>query len=201
MKNQKNKSEGFTLIELIISFTILVIIVTIAGLFFNNVLNLNALFGGGLETSSEVESASQIMATEIRSTAPSNIGSYAIDTASSSVLIFYSDIDEDGLFERIRYFVDGVILKKGVIKPTGNPLTYNPVNEVITEQIHNLVPAASSTFSYYDSNYTGSEPPMAPPINIAAVRIIGVRINAQEKKGAVASFNAFITPRNLRSNL
>ncbi len=201
MNSQKNNLGGFTLIELIISFALLAAIITAAGLFISNVLNLNPFFQGSLETGNEVELTSQVIATEIRSMAPSNTGSYPIDTASSSVLTFYSDIDEDGLFERVRYFVDGSILKKGVIRPTVNPFAYNPANEVVTEQIHNLVSTASSTFSYYNSNYTGSEPPIVPPMDISVIRVIGIQINAQEKKGAIVSFNAFITPRNLRSNL
>lgn len=193
---------GFTLLELIIGFSITVIIIVIAGLFASNVLNFGAIFEGSFETSDEVRQTFQPMITEVRSMAPSNIGSYPLDTAASSSFIFHSDIDEDGLFERVRYFLDGKIFKKGIVKPTGNPLTYNLGNEIITEQIHNIVLVSTSIFSYYDTNYTGSQPPMAFPVNISEVRTIGIQITAQKpNQGAPSSFNAQITPRNLRTNL
>ncbi|MBI5732300.1 MAG: hypothetical protein HY982_02995 [Candidatus Magasanikbacteria bacterium] len=194
--------KGFTLLELMLGFSIILVIVAAAGLFSGNVLNLNNIFKGTLETREEAGQTLQAMVTEIRSLAPSNIGGYPIEAAASSSLVFFSDIDTDGLFERVRYFVDGNNLKKGTVKPTGSPLTYNPGNEIITEQIHNLILTASSTFSYYDANYTGIEPPLVFPVNTSLIRTIGVRIAAQKQnQGAPSSFTIQVTPRNLRSNL
>ena len=46
--------------------------------------------------------------------------------------IFYANIDSDTLYERVRFWVEGTILKKGVIKPTGVPLDYDLQNEDVT---------------------------------------------------------------------
>ena len=38
-------------------------------------------------------------------------------------------LDDDGLKEKIRYYLTGTTLKKGVIKPTGSPPVYLSANE------------------------------------------------------------------------
>ena len=68
---------------------------------------------------------------------------------SEDTFTFYSDIDSDGVKERVRYFKDNLDFKKGIIEPTGDPLEYVLGNETIstlTGALENVDPI----FNYYD---------------------------------------------------
>ena len=133
--------------------------------------------------------------------AQSNVGSYPIASAASSSITFYSNEDEDDLIERIRYFLDNDILKKGIIKPSGNPLSYGTSSETISEAIHNMLATSTPVFSYYDSNYTGNQQAMSEPIIASDVRIIETRLAVQDdssKAPIIIKIQAM--PRNLKSN-
>ena len=193
---------GFTIFEMLIAISILVSIILAVSIFGRDIFSFSVTFTKDFEVRQEIQLTIQQMIPEIRSIAQSSVGSYPISAAASSSLTFYSDLERDGIVEEVRYFLDGIILKKGVITPTGNPLTYNPANEIVNEVVHNMVLSASSTFAYYDSSYTGSEPPMAFPVTISDIRMIEVTLAAQENtQMKPISFSVRITPRNLRSNL
>lgn len=196
------KNSGFTLIELIISLSIAMIIILVAGVFIQNTLNFGNIFRSSFEAKSEVNQLFQTIGREVRATTISNTGSYPIETAASSTFAFYSDLESGGIIERVRYFLDGDTLKKGIIRPSGNPLTYNPANETITETVHNVILSASNTFSYYDSNYTGVEQPLTFPINASLVRLINLKLTAQNPgQNVSAMIDLNLVPRNLRTNL
>jgi len=59
-------------------------------------------------------------------------------------------------------------------------------------------------FRYYDQNYTGSEPAMTSPINVAIIRVVGITITADKdpktEPGPV-THQIFLDIRNLRSNI
>src|SRR3989344_1177612 len=196
----RNNESGLTLLELIIGFTILIGILVAIGLFASDIFSSSNLFTKSFEAQQEIQGTIQEMNPQIRSMGPSNIGSYPIAAAASSSLIFYSDIDNDGLFEQIRYFLSSNTFKKGVIKPTGQPLTYNPANEIIVDVVHNMMATTTGIFSYYDSNYTGSQPPMVFPVDISTIKTIGITISARDpSQNLPIIYSTQLTPRNLRN--
>lgn len=151
----------------------------------------------------EVRQTFKTMMVEIRSASISSTGAYPLAAATGTSFIFYSDIDDDGLKERIRYFVDGSTLKKGVIKPTGNPLSYNPSNEVITTAVNNLANGAQPVFEYYDENYDGDDPPLTSPVNLLAVRLVKVTIKVDKnptRPPAAVTMVTQVSVRNLKDN-
>lgn len=198
---KKRANAGFTLIEVMISFAVLAVVVLAIALFSQDVFKFGSFFSESLKTQQEVQQTFQSLVVEIRSMGPSSIGSYSIAEATTSTLVFYSDIDRDGLFERVKYFLVGGTLKKGVVKPAGNPLTYNLTGEAVSEAIHGVVATSSGIFSYYDASYTGSEPAMNFPVNISDIRLIKAEISAKGgAKSPVEKFSILATPRNLRNN-
>jgi len=193
---------GLTLIEILVAMGVAIMIMFFIGYFIKNVINFETLFGSGVEIQQELLQTQQTIIPEIRSMKISATGGYPIAEAASSSFTFFSDIDGDSVVEQIRYFTSSTILKKSVIKPSGNPLVYNPTNQIITDMIHNLSMGTSSVFSYYDANYSGSEPAMSYPINISLIREIGVQIIAKdENTNSSQQFSIKISPRNLRTNL
>lgn len=158
-----------------------------------------------LSTQNEGRKIVQDFVNEIRRATASSIGSYPLEGAESQQIVFYSNIDADSWRERVRYFLDNKILKKGVTKPAGNPLAYNSANEAVTEIVHDVANGANPLFYYYDESYNGGTTStyMASPVNTANVRMVQIKLMLEEKPNvAPAPFNieAKAEIRNLKSN-
>lgn len=203
-KHSHNSKSGFSVIEVLVSISILTLIGFAVYSFQKDVFSLNRIISGSLTAQDEARRALKSMSAEIRTASPSSLGTYAITETATSSFIFYSNIDNDPLKERVRYFIDGAILKKGVIKPSGAPLTYNPANEVVSELVHDVASSATSTFGYYDASYDGATQPLAEPIDISTVRLVKITIvidkDPQQPPGSLM-LTTQISMRNLKDNL
>lgn len=205
LKHKTSLARGFTLIEILVASVVVFLVMFFIGSFFINIVNFKNFLDPLFETEFEIQIAIQEIIPSVQTMTFSNVGSYPIVQAATSTFTFFSDADGDGLIEQVRYFLDGNVLKRGIIKPSGSPLSYNLADEKIMEAIHNIVfiSSTSSIFSYYDENFTGSEAPLSQPVDIARVRVIGVEISVKPDNGAAATSTTILklTPRNLRSNI
>lgn len=203
-KNRHNSKSGFTIIEILVSIFILTLIGLAVSSFAKDIFSLNRVTSDSLTAQDETRRALKTMSAEIRTASPSSLGAYALAQTATSSFTFYSNIDDDSLKERVRYFLDGTTLKKGIIKPSGTPLTYNPANEVVSELTHNVANATTSIFSYYDKNYDGTNQALIEPIDIATVRLVKITIvidkDPQMPPGPM-TLTTQISMRNLKDNL
>ena len=167
----KNKS-GFTLVEMVVAIGIFGLIILGVGDILVYGLKYRAIILEQLKTQTEGRKIVQDFVNEIRRANYSSLGAYPISSASSQEIIFYANVDEDSWRERVRYFLDGDILKKGITKPNGNPLSYNLDAEVITEIVHDVASGDDPIFFYYGQNYTGSEDFLTSPIVATTVRMV-----------------------------
>lgn len=200
-KEYKNKKRGFTVIETLFAIAIFVLIVGALTLLARNIWIYNAFIGGELENVNTGKIALKTMVAEIRTASSGNNGSYAINLASSTSFTFYSDIYDDGLKEKVRYFLNGTNLQKGVIKPTGSPLGYTGT-EVITTLASNVT--NTTPFSYYNKNYDGTTTALSSPIDVAAVRLIKITITMDKdvnKPPAPITLSTQVSIRNIKDNL
>lgn len=104
-QNLKNKQAGFTLIETMAAISIFIIIL---GALFGSILVIYQTYGYTFEQSLAIDEARrgvEIMVKEIREAKSGDDGSFAIEKADDKEFIFYSDIDNDGQTERVRYFL------------------------------------------------------------------------------------------------
>lgn len=207
--NMKHKTRtvnrrGISIIEVIFGVAIAASILFVISSLSGNLGTFQNFLNQKLQSRQDIDQAFQIMTTEIRSVGPSSAGAYPIDTANTSTFIFYSDIDKDGLFERIRYFSGTSTIQKGVLKPTGNPLVYASSTEIVTIAVTNVVRSTSTVlFTYYDSNYTGSEPPLTYPLSVSAIRVVKFSTLADVNASSTPKpeyFSGTVLMRNLRSN-
>jgi prepilin-type N-terminal cleavage/methylation domain-containing protein len=196
---------GFSIIEMLITAAILS---TIAGgifLLMRDTFSFQARVTQGLRAQAGADRTLRTIASELRAASPSSSGAYPITQAATSSLIFYSNIDADALKERLRYFVDKGSFKRGVIKPTGNPSTYNPANESISVLVEYVANATNTpVFDYFDTTYNGVTAPLVLPVTIPSVRLIRVTLSIDKDLTKVPP--AFITTtqvslRNLKDNL
>ena len=140
-------------------------------IFINNYYAQKSLIAEG-----DAKSAMNKMIKELRELAPAETGSYPLEMANTTEIIFYSDVDNDNLSERVRYFLDGHALKRGLIKPTGQPYSYDLGAEKITTLANDMV--NQLVFSYYDRSYDGtaSSSPLSSPVAVQNVRLIKVEL-------------------------
>jgi len=204
LKHNCNSKSGFSVIEVLVGIFIIILIGLAVYSFQKDIFSLNRTISGSLAAQDETRRALKSMSAEIRTASPSSLGAYALSQTATSSFTFYSNIDDDSFKERVRYFTDGSTLKKGVIKPSGTPLTYNPANEVISELTHDVANTVTSIFSYYDANYDGTTQSLEEPIDIAAVRLVKITIvidKDPETPPEPMVLTTQISMRNLKDNL
>lgn len=176
----KINNNGFTLVEILVAMGIFVFLAAATVTLFLSSWRYNGIIWEQLKTQNEGRKTSQDFVNELRTASPSSIGAYPIEAASGTAITFYSNIDTDSLRERIHYFLSGRNLKRGVIKPTGNPLTYNLLNEVVTDVAHDVANTSTAIFYYYDGNYSGSEAPLSSPVNVTKIRMVKMTLQLDE---------------------
>jgi len=138
IKNNPSKNAGFTLFEIMVTIGIITIIfVPLIGLQVN-VLSYNRFFQNTMSLQDEALRMTQKFSSEVRSATPAENGAYLIGEAKDNSFIFYRDINNDGVAERVRYFKEGSELKKGVIIPSGDPINYSLSNEKIIIVAHSV---------------------------------------------------------------
>jgi prepilin-type N-terminal cleavage/methylation domain-containing protein len=199
----KNHSSGFTLIEIITVIFILTIIGVSIANFQSDVFSFNRTLTDNLTTQDEITRAFKVMSTEIRSMSFSNKGAYPLIEALPASLIFYNDINADGRKEKIRYFVEGTTLKRGVTESAGNSHIYNPQNEVISDLIHNVVNEGGNIFTYYDSDYDGFSLGQTEALNTNDIRLVKIDIlidTDTSQSPETTSFTTQISIRILKDN-
>jgi Tfp pilus assembly protein PilV len=100
-----NMERALTLIEAIVAIFIFSLVIgTVSGL----ILTVYRSHGFASQQSMAIEEARrgiEIMVKEIREAREGEDGSYPIEKADDKELIFYSDIDNDGKTERVRYYL------------------------------------------------------------------------------------------------
>lgn len=201
---KKINNKGFTMLELIV----------VIGLFilFSGAITEMMIWGNHskdvifeqLSKQNDGRNTIQNFLNDLRRSSYSSIGAYPLELATEKEIVFYSNVDADSWKERVRYFISGTTLKRGITKPTGTPLTYNNVNEtsvVVANDLNNT----TTLFLYYDQNYDGynSTSSMSFPINISQVRMIGIKLWLDLKPN-VSPAPLFVEGktalRNLKSN-
>lgn len=177
---QKNTT-GFTLAEVLVSVGIMTIIGLAISTFQKDLFFINTGVQDNLSVQLESRQVLRKLITELREASPSSLGAYTIAQAGTSTLTFYSNIDSDGYKERIRYFIQGNELRRGVLKPSGSPLVYNTATESVSTIIKNIVNSPSDPiFEYFDENYTGTSTSLSQPVNVLSVRLVKVTVTVDK---------------------
>ncbi len=140
------QKKGFTLIEILVAMAITVIIVLVVNNFLITGFR-SASFNQELEDAVEnARKAMETMTIEIRGMNSLQQGNPILQI-STSTLIFYSDIDKDGVIERVKYYIGGTDLKRDFVRP---PYSSSPTTTaVLASYLNNYT---EPVFKYYDSN-------------------------------------------------
>ncbi len=171
---------GYTVIEILVVMAIIGVLGIIISKFQRDVFSFNRYFDNSLSVGDSAQKLLRPMTAEIRSASPSSHGAYPIDAVADNSFSFYSDIDNDGLKDWVKYSLSGTTISKETIKPSGNPLTYSTANKVtktFMTGVRNITDGIP-VFTYYDSTYTGGSGGVVSPStgSLSSIRLIGVKI-------------------------
>jgi len=194
--------KGFTLLEIIVSLSILSILILGAMEMFNVSFRADNFVQEGGTIQADAAKIVQTFIDELRTANYSNIGGYPIASASGTEIVFYANIDRDILIEKIRYFVNGNSFYKGVTKPTGTLLySYVSSTEQITVLARNLQTPIGNVFTYYNEYYNGTTntSTMPYPIILPDVRIVGLNLRLKQNTAANAPIFEVQTKVQIRS--
>lgn len=194
---------GFSVIEIIVSISIFSIVIMFIGYFIRDTFKYENIFSGGLSAYDQEKKVLQPIASEIRSAIMSASGGYPIESANTTSFVFFSDTDSDGIIERIRYYLNGNTLLRGVIIPSGTPIQYISDSEISSEVVTSVRNGETPIFTYYDSEYTGATSPISAPVNISLIRLIKINLIVDEDPNEAplpVSINTQVSVRNLKDN-
>lgn len=197
---------AFTTIEIIVASTIIAIL-SIGVLSLQYLLTTNQLTTINSYLNVDQTNASvSTLVRELREAQTSDAGAHPLVTLEDNQIIFYSDIDYDGSVERVRYTLTGQNLEKGVIEPTGFPITYptdSEKNYLITEFVTNI---SDPLFTYFNGDWPNDtvNNPLLEENRLSDTRLIRVLINLNtnpnyQKQEYV--LESFVNLRTLKSNL
>jgi len=195
---------GFGLVEIVVAVAIALAIFLAVFNFGTGIFSFNSNAQKNLSAQSDARRVLKNMVKELRSASPGSLGSYPIALAGTSTLTFFANIDSDAYKEQIRYFVQNKELKKGITKPSGVPLTYNPANEQTVILIRDVNNGANPIFEYFDSTYTGTSTPLVQPVQATKIRLVRITLNIEKDPNKslgpiIVQSQVFL--RNLKDNL
>lgn len=198
--SSKLQDGGFTLIETLVAISIFAVMMLSITLFFATLYKEQ---GRDIARIQNVEIAGRAVDGingEIRKMRRAENGYSPLSAAEAQRLVFYSDVDNDSLTEKIEYILNGTNLERRLTEP-GGALDYSgaPIVSVVAS---NVVNGVNPIFRYYDESYTGTEPPLANPVNVTRVRIIEISLDINTDTVRLSTpvhIETKVQPRNLKS--
>lgn len=191
---------GFTFIEVMITMAIIgIIFFALASIIMNYSFISNFIYAR-IGSQSDIQNIFSRFLDELRKSTAAASGAYNIESASTSSLVFFSNITGDPNPERIRYYLDSGSLKRGLTIATGSPMTYPAGTETILILVKNLAAASSGIFSYYGAGNDVSSTPLTYPIDVSKIRVIKINLSVMETIKGVSSTRSFttaVTPRGI----
>ena len=186
---------GFTLIETLVVMAIFSIVILLAGDFIITGFR-STTFNSEQETAIQnARRGMEIMTKEIRGANNSARGDYPLSTIEEHDFIYYSDVNDDGRMERVRYFLDDTLLKK-VTTPPGpaNGYTVPSATTTIAKFMNNQ---AETIFTYYNNDYIETS-------DLDSIRLINIKlkINVTPERAPNDYYvETDVHLRNLKDNL
>ncbi len=177
----KNKQQGFTLIELLVAIGIFAILSTGVIMLIGSVLTGANKQGNAIANADQSRKLSNQMMQELRNAVTASNGAYPIATANAQELTFYCNVDGGTDIERVRYYLSGGQLRRGIVKQSGTPAVYTGT-ETYTVVQRDVANGATPLFYYYDENFDDSaDTALTQPVNIATITYIKLNLLVYKK--------------------
>jgi prepilin-type N-terminal cleavage/methylation domain-containing protein len=195
---------GFTLVEMLVALGMFALISVAVGDIVIRSLRSNDVIWEQLKTQNDGRAVLEQFVDDVRRAEPSSIGGYPIADASSSTFTFFANIDSDIGRERVRFFLDGTDVKKGVIEPSGDPLGYDGAENIVTVATDAVnIAKGVPLFEYYDETYPVTSTPLIVPENLTDIRLVRVQLELEKDPNETPvplHVETIASVRNLKSN-
>jgi prepilin-type N-terminal cleavage/methylation domain-containing protein len=205
MPTARTQEKGFTLVETLVAIGIFGIIMVGTTLLMRNIIQQARQQQLGLSNTDQARAVTARFVNELRNIAYGADGSYPLNQAGDTQMVFFSTYGGNGSILRIRYTLSGSTLVRGVTSPSGSPATYNVANEKTATVIQNIQNGSTPGFYYYDGTYAGTGSALAQPINVTMPKyaIMNLLVLKQDTPGSTATFTIQdgAAMRNLKTNL
>ena len=181
---------AFTLIEIVFVLLVISFIIVAIFLISLNLSNYNVFVVLEIGKQGEIDLTLKEIENELKSMVYAKNGSYPLEIATSNEIVFYKDFENDGIPEKVRYFVETNNFRKQIFLFNSSTLNYESSPAIDRILVKDL--ATSTIFHYFDKNFQETS-------NIAAIRIIKVNLAAIFKFPNKIYENYIIAvPRNLK---
>jgi len=198
--------KGFTLIEILLGMAIFIALgATLVAL--QSLLTQGEGFSvSTLYTVENANASLQTLVNELRNAHQSETGAFPLEEATSDQVIFYTNTDNDPETERIRYFFTEGELRKGIIEPTGFPVSYPQENEKVKTVAQFIQPSSQPFFTYYNQGWPTDQTnnPLSSPAPVGEVTLVKIstRINATPARPeGEMTLESAVQIRSLKTNL
>ena len=201
MKRMKKK-KGMSIIDVIIAIAIFTIGVEGFTLLFTKSWQINSFVLEEGQSSLAASRGVQRTVDAIRRARQADNGAYMVVSANDNDLVLYSDIDKDGVTERVHYYLEDEILKRGTTNPAGTPPIYPAGDQVVSVVANHVVNTSNNVFTYYNSDYPGDtvNNPLSTPASVNEIGMIQVHLEVNVKPETAPdniNFQSFAALRNL----
>lgn len=146
---------GYTLIEMLVVVAIILIVVPVLFASINSLYKTHAITLSRAFALVDTTNGVKEITKDVRAASYAENGAVPIASIATSSLEIYTDTDYDGKVERVRYYLDGTAVWKGVIEPTATS-SYPSSTETITKLTNNIINNETNTplFKYFTSTST-----------------------------------------------
>ncbi len=201
---KKNFKKGMTMIEVMVSIAIFSMAIAGFSMLFSRSWKFNSFAYEEGESTRMASNTINNIVSDLRKVRQADNGEYPVKSAANNDLVVYIDIDRDNATERVHYFLQNGSLRRGISKPSGNPVTY-PASDSTVATLANYIVNDSShpIFYYYNKNYPGdtANNPLSTPVSsVKNIRLVRVNLMINIKPGVAPdniSVESFAELRNL----
>lgn len=186
---------GYSLIEIIVTISIFLLVFMLGANFIIRGFR-SITFGSEQETAIQnARRAMENLAKDIREAKSSEKGDYPLSTTEEQNFIWYGDVDNDSITEKIRYSLSENTLQKVIIEPGAENLYNGPGSTTtIAQYVNNQT---EPIFAYYDANNNETD-----IINDIRLINIKLKINVTPERAPLDYYlDTDIQLRNLKDNL
>src|SRR3989344_7148797 len=173
---------GLTLIEMVIAIAVALIVMEGFTYMLLKTWDTNKfILEEGLASAAASRATNRIVI-QLRGVQQSDNGSYPVVSADDFDFTLYTDIDDDGVVERVHYFLDQVNdqLKVGVTDPnTAVPVAYPAGDTTVTGMTNYVVNEATDpVFFYYNGDYPSDtiNNPLTTPASVGNIQLIKIHL-------------------------
>lgn len=145
---------GFSLLESLVVLTVFVMIVSAIVAALRYTYRGQRFAFEQADATRSARSGVERAVEDLREASYADDGAYPVVALATSSVTFYSDYDNDEKIERMRYFLDGSDLKRGITESAGDPPAYATSSETVSTISNDVRNNAIGTplFTFYDTD-------------------------------------------------